>query len=82
MRVLKPGGILLIEVPNAAEALKRGPLLGRTNYLPMTSFTTDWIIAVISAKYVLDDVHELARNLGPASYRMVGPTPMAANGWN
>ena len=73
MRVLKPGGILLIEVPNAANVRKRLALLfGRSNYLPygMYYHSSDYRGHV--REYVADDLRQLAQNLGATSYRIFG----------
>jgi len=73
MRVLKPGGILLIEVPNAANARKRvALLLGRTNYLSYNLFYYSADYRGHIREYVTDDLHQLAHNLGATSYRIFG----------
>ncbi len=73
MQVLRPGGILLIEVPNAANARKRlALLLGHTNYLPYNClyYSTDYRGHI--REYVTDDLRQLAENLGSSSYRIFG----------
>jgi ubiquinone/menaquinone biosynthesis C-methylase UbiE len=73
MRVLKPGGTLLIEVPNAANARKRVALLfGRTNYLPynLLYYSADYRGHI--REYVTDDLRQLAHNLGAKSYQIFG----------
>lgn len=73
MRVLKPGGTLLIEVPNAANARKRVALLfGRTNYLPYQLFYYSADYRGHIREYVSDDLYQLAHNLGAGSYRIFG----------
>jgi SAM-dependent methyltransferase len=73
MRVLKPGGKLLIEVPNAANARKRlALLLGRTNYLPYKAYYYSSDYRGHIREYVTDDLHQLASNLGAKSHRVFG----------
>ena len=73
MRVLKPDGTLLIEVPNAANARKRLALLfGRTNYLPYCLFYYSSDYRGHIREYVSDDLNQLAQNLGAKSYRIFG----------
>jgi SAM-dependent methyltransferase len=73
MRVLKPGGKMLIEVPNAANARKRLALLcGRTNHEPYNDFYyTDPFVGHVR-EYTVGDLRQLAHNLGVSKYRVFG----------
>lgn len=73
MRVLKPGGKMLIEVPNAANARKRLALLrGRTNYEPYNEmYYTDPFIGHVR-EYTVGDLHQLAVNIRASTYRIYG----------
>jgi len=73
MRILKPGGIFFLEIPNALNALKRlKVLLGKTNYLPFDSyFQSDRWLGHIR-EYCLADVEYLARYCAFSSYRIFG----------
>ena len=73
MRVLKPGGKMLIEAPNAANARKRLALLcGYTNYEPYNEFYyTDPLIGHVR-EYTVGDLCQLAENLGVSRYRVFG----------
>ena len=73
MRVLKPGGTLLVEVPNAANLRKRLALLmGRTNYEPYNHFynNSPWLGHV--REYTIGDLHQLAENIGAREHRIFG----------
>jgi SAM-dependent methyltransferase len=73
MRVLKPGGTLIIEVPNAANLRKRLALLmGRSNYEPYNWFYNNvpWLGHV--REYTTGDLRQLARNLGAREYQIYG----------
>jgi SAM-dependent methyltransferase len=79
MRVLKPGGILFIEVPNAANARKRLALLcGYTNYLPYNLFYYSADYRGHIREYAVGDLHQLAENLGITSYRILGSNTYGA----
>lgn len=73
MRVLKPGGTLVIEVPNAANLLKRIKLLlGKTNYPNFSAYydKDKWVGHV--REYTVGDLQQLARQLKLSSYRIEG----------
>ncbi len=73
MRILKPGGIFFLEVPNALNALKRlKVLLGKTNYLPYDSYfqSSRWLGHV--REYCLEDVEYLARYCVFSTHRIFG----------
>ena len=73
MRALKPGGTLLIEVPNAANLRKRLALLmGRSNYEPYKWFYNNvpWLGHV--REYTTGDLRQLAGYLGAEEYRIYG----------
>lgn len=73
MRVLKPGGKLIIEVPNAANARKRlALLLGRTNYTPYNDFFYTERFWGHIREYTKGDLQCLARNLGASRYQITG----------
>jgi len=73
MHVLKPGGTMIIEVPNAANLRKRlALLLGRTNYGPYNSlYYSDRFWGHIR-EYTTGDLQQLAANLGACTYRISG----------
>lgn len=71
--VLKPGGTLVIEVPNAVNLAKRIRVaLGRTNYLPYRQFYEHdkWVGHV--REYTLGDLRALASFLPLSSSRIEG----------
>lgn len=73
MQVLKPGGTLVIEVPNAANLLKRIKLLlGGTNYPNYSAFYEKerWVGHV--REYTVGDLRQVANRLGLASWRIEG----------
>jgi hypothetical protein len=73
MRVLKAGGTMLIEVPNAANARKRLALLcGRTNYEPYNTFYYNVPFVGHVREYTIGDLRQLARNLGASNYQVFG----------
>lgn len=73
MRVLKPGGSLIIEVPNAVNARKRlAVLCGRTNYGTYNSLYNSDLFWGHVREYTIGDLRQLAHNLGPHSYRISG----------
>ena len=73
MRVLKPGGKLVIEVPNAANARKRLSLLfGRTNYTPYNQFFYTEPFWGHIREYTTGDLQCLAHNLGASRYQITG----------
>lgn len=71
--ILKPGGRLVIEVPNAANLVKRAKLLiGRTNYPIFSEFydSTKWCGHI--REYTADDLERLARSLSLRGWRIEG----------
>jgi SAM-dependent methyltransferase len=73
MRVLKPGGTLLVEAPNAANFRKRVALLmGRTNYEPYNWYynISPWLGHI--REYTIGDLRQLAGNIGAREYRIFG----------
>lgn len=73
MRALKPGGLLLIEVPNAANIRKRlALLLGRTNYPTYNLFYNNSPYLGHVREYTVGDLRQLASNLGAKEYRIFG----------
>ncbi|HEU4709788.1 MAG TPA: class I SAM-dependent methyltransferase [Methylophilaceae bacterium] len=73
MQVLKPGGTLIIEVPNAANLLKRIKLMaGETNYPSYSAFYDKkrWVGHV--REYTMGDLRQVADRLGLASWRIEG----------
>jgi SAM-dependent methyltransferase len=73
MRALKPGGLLLIEVPNAANIRKRVALLmGRTNYTAYNSYYHSSPYVGHVREYTVGDLGQLARNVGASRYRIFG----------
>jgi SAM-dependent methyltransferase len=73
LRVLKPGGRLLVEVPNAVNLLKRFKVLaGRTNYGSYEDFYDAANFTGHVREYAVCDLHALARRLGLSSYAIYG----------
>ena len=71
--ILKPGGRLVIEVPNAANLVKRAKLLiGRTNYPSYSEFykSMKWVGHI--REYTAGDLEELARSLSLRGWRIEG----------
>jgi SAM-dependent methyltransferase len=71
--ILKPGGRLVIEVPNAANLVKRARLLmGRTNYPTFSEFydSAKWCGHI--REYTAGDLAELARSLSIRGWRIEG----------
>lgn len=61
--ILKPGGRLVIEVPNAANLIKRaGLLIGRTNYPSFSEFYDSAKSCGHIREYTADDLAKLARS--------------------
>jgi SAM-dependent methyltransferase len=73
MKILKPGGRVFFEVPNATNLLKRlKVLIGRTNYQPFQGFwEVDKYYGHIR-EYCVDDLRQLARHLHLTDVRIVG----------
>jgi SAM-dependent methyltransferase len=82
MRVLKPGGKMFIEVPNAANARKRLALLrGHTNYEPYNKlYYTDPFVGHVR-EYTVGDLRQLAQNLGASRYRVFGKNTIYGWEW-
>lgn len=73
MRVLKLGGSMVIEVPNAANARKRlAVLCGRSNYGSYNSFYFSDPFLGHVREYTTGDLRQLAQNLGALSYEISG----------
>jgi hypothetical protein len=73
MRVLKPGGTLLIEVPNAANLRKRFNLLrGRTNYWSYSAYYNFSPYLGHVREYTIGDLRQLAQYIGATEYRIFG----------
>jgi SAM-dependent methyltransferase len=73
LMVLKPGGSLLIEVPNALNLLKRVKvLLGETNYGRYSDYYCSENFTGHVREYSVADLGELANNLGMRQYRIYG----------
>ena len=73
MKVLKPGGTLVIEVPNAANLLKRFKLLlGKTNYPDFSGFYEKerWVGHV--REYTVGDLRQIAHKLGLVDWYIKG----------
>jgi SAM-dependent methyltransferase len=70
---LKPNGRLIIEVPNAANLIKRLKVgLGRTNYLPFSNFYEHDRWCGHIREYTLGDLRELAQRLKLSPWRIEG----------
>jgi SAM-dependent methyltransferase len=83
MRVLKPGGTLLIKVPNAANLRKRFNLLrGRTNYEPYSDYYNFSPYLGHVREYTIGDLRLLAQHLGAAEYRIFGKNFLVGPGMN
>jgi SAM-dependent methyltransferase len=73
MRALKPSGLLLIEVPNAANIRKRIALLmGHTNYPDYSTFYYSSPYVGHVREYTVGDLRQLGRNAGATKYRIFG----------
>jgi SAM-dependent methyltransferase len=73
LTVLRPGGTLLIEVPNAANLRKRIALLfGHTNYGDYNELYYGAPYTGHIREYTLDDLRTLAKNLGITRYTIFG----------
>jgi SAM-dependent methyltransferase len=73
LQVLKPGGRLLLEVPNAVNLLKRLKVLaGHTNYGSYEHFYDAVNFTGHVREYAVFDLHTLARRLGLSSYTVYG----------
>jgi 2-polyprenyl-3-methyl-5-hydroxy-6-metoxy-1,4-benzoquinol methylase len=73
MSVLKLGGTMSIEVPNAANARKRlAVLFGDTNYGSYNSLYYSEIFLGHIREYTTGDLLQLAQNLGALRYRITG----------
>jgi SAM-dependent methyltransferase len=73
MRALKPGGMLLIGVPNCVHLKHRiGTLFGRNKWSPME----DWYERPAFRSHVrepdVDDLHYIAKDIGLTNYRIIG----------
>ena len=73
MAVLKPGGLVFFEVPNAANALKRiRVLLGRTNYQPYQQYWDSDVWVGHVREYTVGDLRALATHLHLADWEILG----------
>lgn len=73
LEVLKPGGSLLIEVPNAVNLLKRIQVfLGETNYSSYDLYYDAVNYTGHVREYSVADFHALARKLGLKTYSIYG----------
>ena len=73
MRILKPGGRMVLEVPNAANLRKRLALLsGQTNYGPYNELYYSERYLGHVREYTTGDLHQLAKYLGARSYVIYG----------
>jgi 2-polyprenyl-3-methyl-5-hydroxy-6-metoxy-1,4-benzoquinol methylase len=82
MHILKAGGTMLIEVPNAANARKRLALLcGGTNYGPYNSFYYNEPFVGHVREYTVGDLRQLAQNLGASTYRIFGQNNTVYGKW-
>jgi 2-polyprenyl-3-methyl-5-hydroxy-6-metoxy-1,4-benzoquinol methylase len=82
MRVLKPGGTMLIEVPNAANARKRLAILcGHTNYGSYNSFYYNVPFVGHVREYTVGDLRHLAQNLGASSCQLFGKNDTVYGSW-
>jgi SAM-dependent methyltransferase len=73
LEVLKPGGLLVIEVPNAVNARKRlAVLCGRTNYGSYNEFYYSPVFLGHVREYTVGDLRVLAHNLRISRYRISG----------
>ncbi len=73
LHALKPGGTMLIEVPNAVNVRKRlGVLRGRTNYGSYDHYYYSDPFVGHVREYTVGDLQDLARNLGASQYRIFG----------
>jgi SAM-dependent methyltransferase len=73
MAVLKPGGLVFFEVPNATNALKRiRVLLGRTNYQPYQQYWDSDVWVGHVREYTVGDLQALAKHLHLANWEILG----------
>jgi SAM-dependent methyltransferase len=73
LHVLKPGGTIVIEVPNATNIRKRAAVLcGRSNYGPYNSLYYSDVFLGHVREYSMGDLRQLAHNLGALSYQISG----------
>jgi SAM-dependent methyltransferase len=74
VRIVKPGGTLLIEVPNAANLRKRlGLLFGHTNYAPFQEYSDSPPYHYHIREYTVGDLSQLAQTFAASeSYRIFG----------
>ena len=80
LRVLKPGGALVIEVPNAANVRKRLALLcGLTNYGSYNSLYYSEPFLGHVREYTTGDLRQLASNLGAMAYSLTGRNSIYGN---
>lgn len=82
LRVLKPGGTLLIEVPNAANIRKRLALLrGSTNYGSFNDFYYSDPFVGHVREYTTGDLWQLAANLHVSRFRIYGQNNAVYGKW-
>jgi len=82
MRVLKPGGTLLVEVPNAVNVRKRlAVLMGKTNYGSYNHYYFSDPFLGHVREYTIGDLRSLAQNLGASSFRIFGQNNTVYGSW-
>jgi len=82
LRVLKPGGTMLLEVPNAANVRKRLALLrGATNYGPYNDFYYSDPFVGHVREYTVGDLQQLATNLGAIHFTIFGQNNAVYGKW-
>ena len=74
VRIVKPGGTLVVEVPNAANLRKRlGLLLGHTNYAPFQEYSDSPPYLYHIREYTVGDLSQLAQTIAATeNYQIFG----------
>lgn len=71
--VLKPGGYIIIEVPNSLNLIKRIKVLfGYTNYIPYTHYFNAELFTGHVREYSVGDLLELSRETSMSGARVYG----------